>query len=61
VQPTQIARLYAHAGAKDHALEWLEKAYEERLPAMIHLGVDRDWRSLRSEPRFQDLMHRLNL
>jgi len=61
VQPTQIARLYAHAGDKDHALVWLERAYEERLPAMIHLGVDLDWSSLRSEPRFQDLMHRLNL
>lgn len=61
VQPTQIARLYAHAGAKEHALEWLEKAYEERLPAMIHLGVDSDWTVLREEPRFQDLIHRLNL
>ena len=61
VQPTQIARLYAHAGDKDHALEWLEKAYEERLPAMVHLAVDLDWSSLRSEPRFQDLMRRLNL
>jgi adenylate cyclase len=61
VQPTQIARLYAHAGDKGHALEWLEKAYEERLPAMVHLGVDPDWSSLRGEPRFQDLMRRLNL
>jgi serine/threonine protein kinase/tetratricopeptide (TPR) repeat protein len=61
VQPTQIARLYAHAGDKDHALEWLEKAYQERLPAMVHLGVDPDWSCLRSEPRFQDLMRRLNL
>jgi len=61
VQPTQIARLYAHAGDKDHALEWLEKAYEERLIAMIHLGVDLDWSFLRGEPRFQDLMRRVNL
>jgi len=61
VQPTQIARLHAHAGDGYHALEWLEKAYTERLPAMIHLGVDPDWSSLRSEPRFQDLMRRLNL
>jgi hypothetical protein len=28
---------------------------------MIHLGVDLDWSSLRGEPRFQDLMRRLNL
>jgi eukaryotic-like serine/threonine-protein kinase len=61
VQPTQIARLYAHAGDKDHALDWLEKAYEERLIAMVHLGVDLDWSSLRGEPRFQDLMRRVNL
>jgi tetratricopeptide (TPR) repeat protein len=61
VQPTQIARLYAQAGDKDHALEWLEKAYEERLIAMVHLGVDLDWSPLRGEPRFQDLMRRVNL
>ena len=61
VQPTQIARLYAHAGDKEHALEWLERAYEERLIAMVHLGVDLDWSSLRGEPRFQDLMRRVNL
>ena len=61
VQPTQIARLYAHAGDKDHALEWLEKAYEERLIAMVHLGVDTDWNFLHGEPRFQDLMRRVNL
>jgi serine/threonine protein kinase/tetratricopeptide (TPR) repeat protein len=61
VQPTQIARLYAHAGDRDHALQWLEKAYEERLPAMLHLGVDLDWNTLRGEPRFQDLIRRVNL
>ena len=61
VQPTQIARLYAHAGDKDHALEWLEKACEERLIAMVHLGVDSDWSFLRGEPRFQDLIRRVNL
>jgi len=61
VQPTQIARLYAHAGDTNQALQWLEKAYEERLPAMVHLGVDLDWDNLRSEPRFQDLMGRVNL
>ena len=61
VQPTQIARLYAHAGNKDQALQWLEKAYEECLPAMVHLGVDLDWNTLRGEPRFQDLIRRVNL
>lgn len=60
VPPTQVARLYAHAADKDQALQWLEKAYEERLPAMVHLGVDLDWDLLRDDPRFQDLLRRLN-
>ena len=61
VSLTQIARLYAHAGDKEHALDWLEKAYEEHLIAMIHLGVDADWNLLHGEPRFQDLLRRVNL
>jgi len=55
VQPTQIARLCGHAGDKDHASQWLEKAFEERLPAMGHLGVDLDWDILRDDPRFPGL------
>ena len=61
VQPSQIARLYAHAGNKKLALQWLERAYEERLPAMLHLGVDSDWNILRGEPGFRDLILRLHL
>jgi eukaryotic-like serine/threonine-protein kinase len=61
VQPTQIARLYAHAGDTRNALEWLEKAYADRVPAMMHLRVDLDWSSLRREPGFQDLVRRVNL
>ncbi|HET7207230.1 MAG TPA: protein kinase [Terriglobales bacterium] len=61
VPPTQIARLYAHAGDKNNSLKWLERAYEERLPAMMHLTVDLDWSLLRGEPGFQDLVRRMNL
>ena len=30
VPAVRVARLYAHAGERDRALEWLEKAYEHR-------------------------------
>ncbi len=60
VQPTQIARLYTHAGEKDRALDWLEKAYEEREPPLVHLRVGWDWHSPLSDPRFQSLLRRMN-
>ncbi len=57
----RIARLYAHAGDKDRALEWLEKAYERGSPNLQHIGVGWDWDILRDDPRFQDLLRRMNL
>ena len=56
-----IAELYASAGDKDRALEWLEKAYEERRQEMVYLSVFPTWDSLRDDPRFQDLLRRMNL
>ena len=54
------ARFYALAGEKDRALECLEKAYEERVPTMAHLRADPNWDDLHDEPRFQDLLRRMN-
>ena len=60
VAAVRIARLYAHAGDADQALFWLEKACEARETPLVHLGVAWDWDQLRADPRFQDLMHRMN-
>jgi tetratricopeptide (TPR) repeat protein len=57
----RVARLHAHAGEVDRALDWLEKAYEEREPAMVHLSVGWDWDGLRPKRRFQDLIRQMNL
>ncbi len=56
-----IAELYACAGDKERALEWLEKAYEERRQEMVYLSVFPTWDGLRDDPRFQDLLRRMNL
>lgn len=61
VPAIRVARMFAHAGDKDAALEWLEKAYEARESPMTHLAVFWDWDSLRSEPRFQALLRKMNL
>ena len=60
VKPTQVAHRYAYAGEKDRALEWLEKGYQERDTHLIFLNLMPDWDSLRSDPRFQDPLRRMN-
>lgn len=61
-EPTP-AELFAYLGAPDRnkILSLLEKAYQERSPALTNLKVDPKYDSFRSEPRFQDLLRRLRL
>ena len=59
VPAIRIARLYAHAGDKDQAMQWLEKAYDRRESPLGHLGVAWDWDFLRSDPLFQNLLRRM--
>jgi len=61
VHPNDVASLYAIAGEKVQALEWLEKGFEERDPNMPYLDLYPEFETLRSEPRFQDLLRRMNL
>jgi hypothetical protein len=54
--------IYAGFREKDSAFEWLEKGYQERsLGGGETIKVDPVWDSLRSDPRFQDLLRRMNL
>jgi eukaryotic-like serine/threonine-protein kinase len=53
------APIYAALGEKDKAFEWLEKAYEERSIGDIQAVPVYD--PLRSDPRFADLLRRMNL
>ena len=55
-----IAMAYTGMGDKDQALTQLEQAYEVRSCWLNFLKVDPKFDSLRSEPRFQDLMRRIN-
>jgi TolB-like protein/tRNA A-37 threonylcarbamoyl transferase component Bud32 len=60
VLPWEIAMLYVQAGDKGRALEWLEKAFEVRDPNTPCIGLP-DFDSLRSEPRYQALLRKMNL
>ena len=57
----QIGTLYARAGKKDAALDWLEKAFQAHDPNMPYISVDPIFDILRDDPRFKDLLRRMNL
>ena len=56
---SEVATIYASLGDKDEAMVWLEKGYAERFNpgVLIRPGFD----PLRTDPRFQDLVHRVGL
>jgi len=57
--PTGIASFYAMAQEHDEAIEWLERAFEVRDPNLPYIGLP-VYDLLRSDPRFQDLVRRMN-
>ncbi len=59
VSPFYIALLSNGLGDHQQAIGWLQKAYEDRSNSMIFLNVDPQFDMLRSEPGFQDLLHRI--
>jgi hypothetical protein len=58
--PYVNARVHAALGEKSTALDWLETAYRVRAEWMPLLKMDLRFDTLRSEPRFQDLLRRVN-
>jgi hypothetical protein len=57
-----MAEIYVGLGEKDRAFEWLEKAYDERFAGLLaSIKVDPIYDPLRSDPRFADLLRRMNL
>lgn len=61
VSPFHLAIIYAGLGEKEPAFEWLEKAYEQRNHGLVELKVEPMLDSLRSDPRFTDLLRRIGL
>lgn len=57
----QIAQVYVGLVDHDRAVAWLEKAIDTSSVWLIWLGVDPSFNRLRSDPRFESFMRRLNL
>lgn len=61
VPPWAIANIYSGLGDRERAIEWLEKAYQERSTSEIFLVADPGFDPLRSDPRFKALLRHMNL
>ena len=59
--PADIVFLYVMAGNKERALDWLEKGYELRDPLTPYIGRPFFTSLLLSEPRYQELLKKLNI
>jgi len=56
----EIARIHMKLGNTAQALEQLDALYADRWPWMLTVKHDPDWAPLRTDPRFERLMARLD-
>ncbi len=61
VPTCRIASIYGALGDKDKAFEELNKAFEARDWELFRLNADPYFSSLRDDPRFKEMLKRLNL
>jgi len=60
VDPYNVAWLYDGLGDNNRTMEWLERAYRERSASLYGLKIEIWSDRLRTDPRFQDLLRRMN-
>jgi TolB-like protein len=62
IKPIAFALVYMGLGERDHAFEWLQKAYEERSQELIHLRSGPIFSiPLGSDPRYMELAKKVGL
>ena len=61
VSAYEVAKIYVALGNDDQAFQLLAKAYAEHAFHLAYLNVCPQFRSVRSDPRFQDLVRRVGL
>jgi len=61
VPAVNMARIYAGLGEKEKAFEWLEKSYTDHSIGFASIKVDPRFDPLRSDPRFTNLLRRMNI
>jgi TolB-like protein/Flp pilus assembly protein TadD len=61
IPATYFGMLYAGIGDREEALNWLEKAYEERADGLTWINIDPMMDDIKQNPRFQSLIQKIGL
>ena len=61
MSPYSVALIYTALGRKSEALDWLDKAFQEKDTWTVWTKILVEWDSLRDEPRFKELQRKMNL
>jgi tetratricopeptide (TPR) repeat protein len=61
ISPYNFAIIYTGLGDKDRAFEWLQKGYEQRARLVYRLKSRPMFDSLRSDPRYAELLRKMGL
>jgi hypothetical protein len=56
-----IATTYAYRGDHDLALQWLERAYEQREPALSYIVGEPLFKNLADDPRYKVFLRKMKL
>ena len=60
VPALMIANVYVGTGDWDSAIRWMDVAFNEREPQLAQISSFPIYDPIRSDPRFQDLLRRMN-
>jgi tetratricopeptide (TPR) repeat protein len=60
-RPFDVAHYAVHMERNSLALDWLEKSYAHHDYWLLFVNVDPEWDPVRSDPRFQAIVHRLGV
>ncbi len=61
VSAMSYAFAYGNLKDKDKTIEYLNKAFEERVLALLYLNVEFTWDFVRDDPRFKELVRRVGI
>lgn len=61
IPPYTMAAVYAQLGQRDQMYAWLEQCVESRSPGCLKLDIGEPFDPYRSEPRFQEIRHKIGL